>query len=202
MAFALSKITIRSKPEVHDINIYILTNGVHTDLVLPVKTGLLDWSKKVSYANTVGRDTMMQYLAFGWGDKRFYMETPTWADLKFSTSICALSGLDQSAIHATYYKYIYAGKDCVKIGLSSEQYGKLVHYIDKTFMKDSTGHYLHIKTGANYGNTDAFYDANGHYNPFYTCNTWVNNGLKACGQKACFWTPFESGIFKLYRKGK
>jgi hypothetical protein len=33
---------------------------------------------------------------------------------------------------------------------------------------------------------------------FHTCNTWANNGLKSCGQKAALWTPFDSGIFGQY----
>jgi hypothetical protein len=50
-----------------------------------------------------------------------------------------------------------------------------------------------------YGDNDAFYEAIGSYNLFKTCNTWTNNALKSCGQKACFWTPFESGIFYQYK---
>ncbi|HXU27639.1 MAG TPA: DUF2459 domain-containing protein, partial [Bacteroidia bacterium] len=50
------------------------------------------------------------------------------------------------------------------------------------------------------GDNDSFYEAVGVYGLFYTCNTWANNGLKYCGQKACLWTPFEKGIFYQYRK--
>jgi len=35
---------------------------------------------------------------------------------------------------------------------------------------------------------------------FHTCNTWANNALKACGQKASLWTPFDTGIFYHYQK--
>jgi 3-dehydroquinate synthetase len=55
-----------------------------------------------------------------------------------------------------------------------------------------------IKTEAVYGEFDAFYEANGNYHLFHTCNTWANNGLKAAHQKAAIWTPFESGIFYHY----
>lgn len=72
-----------------DIAIYILTNGVHTDLVVPVRTEQIDWSARIPFSNTTGKDTTAQWLAFGWGDKGFYLETPTWADLKASTAFKA-----------------------------------------------------------------------------------------------------------------
>ena len=56
-----------------------------------------------------------------------------------------------------------------------------------------------VDTDVRYGNDDAFYEANGTYNLFKTCNTWANNGLKACEKKAALWTPFESGIFYHYK---
>ena len=31
---------------------------------------------------------------------------------------------------------------------------------------------------------DAFYEAKGRYSLFFTCNTWTNNALKICKQKA------------------
>ena len=64
----------------------------------------------------------------------------------------------------------------------------------------NTNEAMYINTDAVYGKNDAFYEANGSYSLFHTCNTWANNGLKACGQKACFWTPFDSGIFYHYDK--
>ena len=50
-----------------------------------------------------------------------------------------------------------------------------------------------------YGKNDAFYEATGRYSLFHTCNTWTNNALKIAGQKACVWTPFDTGIFYHYQ---
>lgn len=68
-----------------------------------------------------------------------------------------------------------------------------------TVAYNAEGRTIHIGTHANYGLTDAFYDGVGRYNLFRTCNTWTNDALKACGQKACWWTPFDTGIFRQYR---
>jgi len=199
-AFVLSRISVeKEKTEKEGITLYILTNGVHTDLVMPVRNAQIDWSKEVLFANTKGNDTSAQWIAFGWGDKGFYLETPTWADLKFSTAFKAATGLSSSAIHATYYRSLREGDDCIKLTADSAQYARLIDYIQESFDHDENGHVIHIVTNANYGNTDAFYEAKGSYSLFHTCNTWANSGLKRCGQKACLWTPFDKGIFYQYK---
>lgn len=200
-AFVLPRITVpKEKESGNDVTMYILTNGVHTDLVVPINTCSTDWRQEVKFANTVKKDTLMNYVAFGWGDKGFYLDTPTWADLTFKTAFNAAFGLSHSAIHATFYKRMKEDSTCIKVDLSKEQYLRLVSFIRESFTMDSAGHFISIKTNANYGNDDAFYEAKGRYNLFYTCNTWANNGLKSCGQKACLWTPLDKGIFYQYLK--
>lgn len=181
------------------VEAYILTNGVHTDLVVPVKTKYIDWSQKLPIENTKGKDPDQNFIAFGWGDKGFYLDTPTWADLKFSTAFKAAFWLSDSAMHCTYYKKMTVADDCKKIMLTEKQYQDLIKFIDDKFDKDSEGKYILIKTDAVYGNNDAFYDAKGSYNFTYTCNTWANDGLKAAGQKAAFWSSTDFGIFRHYK---
>jgi uncharacterized protein (TIGR02117 family) len=186
-------------PIVVGIDIYILTNGVHTDLVLPVRNKSKDWSKLISFDQTLANDISMNYIAIGWGDKGFYLETTTWADLKLSVAFKAMFHLSTSAIHTTYYKQLQEGSNCKKITISDSDYQKLVEYIEYSFMYDNKGQIINIKDAVPYGENDAFYEANRKYNLFYTCNTWVNNALKACNQRACLWTATDKGIFYQYR---
>ena len=86
------------------IPIYILTNGVHTDIVLPIKNEQYNWSNLLKFQHTKSKDSTSKFVALGWGDKGFYLETPTWADLKTSTALKAASGLSSSAMHVTFYK--------------------------------------------------------------------------------------------------
>ncbi len=199
-AYCFSRIAVGGEAnQPKDITIYIKTNGVHTDLVVPVKTVQLDWSKEIKFANTHLTDTSkVTYLAMGWGDKGFYLQTPTWADLKFSVAFKAAFALSTTAIHATFYDTLVQDSACKKIVISNAQYERLISYITGSFQHDSAGHVMHIVTNANYGKADAFYEANGSYNLFKTCNTWANSGLKNCGQRACLWTPFDTGIFLKY----
>ncbi|MCD9617668.1 TIGR02117 family protein [Chryseobacterium gleum] len=182
-----------------EVPIYIYTNGVHTDIVMPVKNDLQDWSRKIPFANTKSKKTDYQYVGIGWGDKGFYLDTPTWADLKFSTAVKAAFWLSDSAMHCTYYNTMKEGEDCKMIMISRGQYENLVKYVEDKFDRDQNGDFILIPTNAVYGDNDAFYDAKGTYSFLYTCNTWSNNALKAAGQKAALWTPTDFGIFQHYK---
>ena len=181
------------------ITAYILTNGVHTDIVMPIKSQEIDWSKKIKFENTESGSTDYQYLSIGWGDKGFYLDTPTWAELKFSTAFKAAFWLGESAMHCTFYKTMQESKDCKKIELTQEQYVELIDFVEKKFDYDAKGEPILIKTEAVYGENDAFYEAQGSYNFLDTCNTWTNNGLKKAGQKAALWTATDFGIFQHYK---
>ncbi len=198
-AFLLPKISVNSdvSEEGKTIPVYILSNGIHTDIVLPVKNNLFDWSQKVKFENTIAKDSTAQLVAFGWGDKGFYLETPTWNDLKLSTALKAATGFSTSAIHATFYKSLKENNNCKKIIVSEAEYQKLIDYINDSFQLDSDN-YMKIETNAVYGKNDAFYEAKGSYSLFHTCNTWTNNALKASNQKAALWTATDTGILYHY----
>lgn len=199
-AYCLSRITVDKEANTkEELAIYILTNGVHTDLVVPIKNELYDWSNEVKFGNTASKDSGYNFLAMGWGDKGFYLETPQWKDLKASVAFKAAFALGNTAIHATFYKTMKEGEKCRKIMISKEQYLRLTNYITASFQKDKDGHFMNIVTTAVYGKDDAFYEANGSYSMLHTCNTWANSGLKKSGQKCCLWTPFDTGIFLKYK---
>ena len=193
------KIPAQKVDEPKTITAYILTNGVHTDLVVPIKSEEIDWSQEIPFENTKSKRTDYNYLSVGWGDKGFYLETPTWADLKVSTALKAAFWMSESAMHCTFYEKITEGADCKKIMLTKTQYLSLISFIKNKFDRDQNGKPILIKTDAVYDNNDAFYDAKGSYSFLYTCNTWANDGLKAAGQKAAFWTPTDFGIFHHYK---
>ena len=180
-----------------EIPIYILTNGVHTDVVLPLKSEHYDWTNQLKPEHTKAKDSTYQYAALGWGDKGFYLETPTWEDLKATTALKAASGLSATAMHVTFYKDLKESNSCKKLQISSDNYKKLILFINESFQTKS-GEYLKIETEAVYGKHDVFYEANGSYSLFYTCNSWANQALKAANQKAALWTISDSGIFRHY----
>ena len=199
-AYLLPKIPVRKEivndPE--EITIYVFTNGAHTDVVVPARNDIHDWTKDFKYADTRTADSTFGYLGIGWGDKGFYMDIPTWNDLTFRIAFCAAFWLNSTAIHATYYRCMREGDDCKRITITKSQYIRLIDYITGYIVTDGDKRAINIPTDAVYGDHDAFYEAEGRYSVFFTCNTWTNNALKRCGQRACLWTAFDTGIFYQY----
>ena len=180
------------------VDIYLRSNGVHTDIVLPVTSELKDWNKQIDSKKTKSGKTGFKYIAVGWGDKGFYLDTPTWNDLTFKTAFNALFYLSSSAMHVTFYDNMTEGERCKKVSISKESYAEIISFIESSFEHVDSTAYILIPD-VSYGNTDLFYEAKGRYNLFYTCNSWTNNCLKAGRMKACLWTLFDKGIFYQYR---
>lgn len=202
-AYLMSRIKVPSEQtkDKKEVPVYILSNGVHTDIVVPVKNRQFDWSRYILAENVRLPDTTFAYLAFGWGDKGFYLNTPTWSELKTSTAFNAAFGLSSTAIHTTYYREMKEnpGK-CVRLTITPKQYKRLVRYILGSLQQDKKGGLFFIPTNAVYGDADSFYEARGTYSLFQTCNSWANGALKSCGQKAALWTAFQGGIFCHYHR--
>lgn len=198
--YLISKITVNSDiakvDEKDAIPIYILSNGVHTDIVVPITTEIKDWRKEIQFSQTQSKDSLMQFVGFGWGDKGFYLHTPEWSDLKVSTALKAIFGVSSSAMHTTFFKQLKEGENCKRILISKEDYQKLVVYISESFNNPTNPEWIQ---GYSYGKKDAFYEAKGSYSLFYTCNTWANCALKASNQKASLWTIYDKGIFCHYQ---
>jgi uncharacterized protein (TIGR02117 family) len=200
IGFCLSRIAVsREEGTMADVAIYIKTNGVHTDIVVPVKNEVHDWSRSVLFSNTHTKDSaVLQWLAMGWGDKGFYLQTPSWSDLKCSTAFKAAFALSTTAMHTTFYVAMKEDEMCKKILISKAQYLRLIEYLQDGFEHTADGHIIPIVTNVNYNDRDAFYEGKGKYSLFKTCNSWVNTALKKCGQKVCLWTAFDTGIFLKY----
>ncbi|MBN1119058.1 MAG: TIGR02117 family protein [Bacteroidales bacterium] len=177
--------------------IYLATNGVHADIVLPATDSAVDWFKSLDI------DTLIQpyvkFISFGWGDKQFYINTPEWSDLKFDVAFQAVFLKGQSAMHVSPHRNISEGKNVIKIPVSEKQYLKLIEFIQKSFEENKAGNFIKIDVKG-HGKYDLFYVAKRTYNLFYTCNTWVNDGFKSSGMKACLWTPSDKGVLHMYKK--
>ena len=74
----------------------------YTDIVVPVRTNDMDWSRAISFANTTGQGTTATGVGFGWGDKGFYLGTPTWGDLMARVAFKAMFGISNSTVHPTF----------------------------------------------------------------------------------------------------
>lgn len=186
------------QPENGRITIYLRTNGMHTDFIFPVQNKIINWKQLLNPEHTLSKRGDYNYISFGWGDLEFYRNTPEWSDLTFPTAMQAVLLPTPSAMHVEFESAPRFTQPVVPVNITEDQYRALVNYVSKSFDKDAAGNVIPVK-GLHYNQNDAFFQAKRSLNSFYTCNTWVNNGLKNAGLRACLWTPFDEGIFYQYR---
>jgi uncharacterized protein (TIGR02117 family) len=194
IAILLSLIPWGDDAAQNGIKIYVKTNGVHTDLCLPVVTDEMDWRNFLPLSH-FPNVRAPGYVSMGWGDKGFFLETPTWADLKFSTAFNAAFTGSETAMHVSYHENepVLSPSTRQKF-VSPEKYRDLIEYIKDSFrLKDAK---VELIPGKGYGSNDNFYEANGSYHLFNTCNAWTNGGLKVAGIRTAVLALFSDGIMR------
>lgn len=176
------------RPPAAGVTIYVETNGVHTDLVLPVAAAGIDWRDLVRPEDIADpRYAAYNHLAIGWGEARFYLETPTWADVRPGTVLHAALGSDRTLMHIAHVPAPAIGPDVRRIVLRVEHYRRLARFVRASFAVPLRGR-PRVYTG--YGPYDAFYSASGRYDAVMTCNAWTGAALRSAGVRIGAWTPF------------
>ncbi|HEX5238367.1 MAG TPA: TIGR02117 family protein [Sphingomicrobium sp.] len=176
--------------------IYLADNGVHADIIMPVKADGLDWSAIVPTRDFAAADPSSAWIAFGAGEERVYLDTPTWWDITPRTISSALAGGNR-VLHVEYAPSpYYAARE---IRLRPEEYRRLWAAIRADFALSGAGRPIRIDHPG-YGPSDAFYRATGHASMFKTCNSWAAGRLRLAGVKTSLWPPFVSGLVWRYRR--
>lgn len=176
--------------------IWIKSNGLHLDIILPIKNQHINWSQVIPIPENI--KDKVNYIGFGWGDKDFYINTPEWSDLKFSTAFRALFLRTDAAMHVTFYNNLFENDLSIQLLVKEQQFKDVQSLILESFKTKGNGVMLIENIG--YGNYDRFYNANYSYSLIYTCNSWTNEVLKKAGLPSCVWTPFDKGILFQLRK--
>jgi uncharacterized protein (TIGR02117 family) len=189
------------------VEIYVISNEVHADLVLPIANDVVDWRVCFPSSHFAGDVSTAKYLMVGWGDRGFFVETERWSDLKVSTALHALWSND-TVLHVTQTDYSDWETRAVKVRITPEQYAALARHVRATLadvkQSDATPAELTERlqqpaecqlVGARYGENDAFYTAHGRYHVLNTCNSWVGNGLQKAGVRVGTWTPLPKTVY-------
>ncbi|OVE46105.1 TIGR02117 family protein [Chromobacterium violaceum] len=183
------------RPPSSGIPIYLDSNGVHTSLIMPVKSDAMDWTTAFppEHIRRTDRYAHSPYISIGWGSKVFFLTIQNWEDLSVGKALAALA-FDQSVLHVEYLPQPKEGKDTRRILVSPEQYRRLVDFIRASAPLDARGRAAQ-EPGYHYYDNDAFYAAHGRYNPIVTCNQWTRDALAAIGVRTALWSPFVQPLF-------
>lgn len=182
-----------------EIQFFVISNGVHTDICLPVRNEVFDWTKYIHTKDFADVPVAPAYIGIGWGDKGFYLDTPTWAELKTSTAFKAIFLPSETAMHITYYQVAPpASERVIRCSMDNEEYKRLIAYIKASFETNGQLVDVQLIPGKGYTLNDNFYEATGNYWGLKTCNTWTNDALKVAGVKTSFHALFEAGIMRWF----
>lgn len=171
------------------VRIYVIDNGIHTDLVLPVAAEGVDWRDLVKPGDIANPDQARHsHIAIGWGDRDFYLNTPSWSKVSPVRVAKALAGMGRTVLHVAHIPPPGVGEHMRTIILSPDEYHRLAAFVRGTFAQGPSVH--------GYGANDAFYEAKGGYSAARTCNQWTGSALRVAGVKMGWWTPFTFSVMR------
>jgi uncharacterized protein (TIGR02117 family) len=176
------------------VTIFVRTNGVHTWIMMPKVNDYMDWRPYAPPQHL--RDPRYgagDHVAIGYGNRDFYLNTPTWADLTVSGAFAAFFGGGPSLLHVEHEHRPQPNEWQRPIILTAAEYRLLTEYIRQRFQLDAHGRPLPL-IGRGYNDWDMFYEANGGYSFVLTCNEWTGRALREAGVRTGLWTPFEQSI--------
>ena len=174
-----------------DVYIYVQSNGIHTDVCLPANSEQMNWLEFIP-ANSFSENSGFEFISIGWGDKGFFLDTPTWAELKVSTALNAAFLPSETAMHVAYSSEPVESEERIKVFLDKKSYNRLIHYVKKSFKLNKNK--VNLIEGKGYTESDNFYEANNFYHLFRTCNIWTNEALKSAKVRTGIYALFPDGI--------
>jgi len=171
------------------VRIYVIDNGIHTDLVLPVAAEGVDWRDLMKPDDIADpAQARHSHIAFGWGDRDFYLNTPSWSQVSPVRVAKAMAGMGSTVLHVAHIPAPGVGPHMRTIVLSPDEYRRLAAFVRGTFAEGPSVH--------GYGASDAFYPAKGGYSAIRTCNQWTGSALREAGVKMGWWTPFTFAVMR------
>ena len=170
--------------------ILVLTNPIHTDIAIPIDAAVRRRFAFLEAGGMPAAHPAARWLVFGWGGRAFYLETPTWAELKPGPVFKALT-LDRSVLHVDVAGEIAELHPAVtSFRLSEGGFERLIQFIAASF-EESEGEPI-VVPGASYVGTDRFYEARGFFNALVGCNTWTAQALREAGLQTGWWNPLPA----------
>ena len=190
-------------PQPCAFTIYVGGNNVHTNLIVPVRTAEFDWNNQLNLAE-IGRQANNDYhfLSFGWGDRVFYLNTPTLKDVNLLTTLRALLLPTETVVHVQGHFSLPPSSSEYRVKalkVSRQGYLNLSEFLASYLKRDSEGKTILIQQSHRY--TGSFYGAKGFYSVFKTCNDWTALGLRAAEANTPIWSGLAGAVFKHLQAG-
>lgn len=179
--------------------ILLLGDVIHTDIALPADPDVLERFAFLAHDGLPLDEPGLRWILAGWGSRSFYIETPTWADLRAGPTLRAFT-LDSSALHLELAGEIDPSAGNVqRIRLDEDAFQRVLDGVLSTLDTDGQGDARLIESAA-YGYFDQFYEAEGAFNAVFAgCNQWAGEILREGGLRTGWWMPLPSNLLRAVR---
>lgn len=173
--------------------ILVLSNPIHTDIALPADADVLRYFGFIGQSGLPLADPRVRWIVLGWGGRSFYLETPTWSELKAGPVLRALT-VDTSVMHVAVAGSIHpAGEGVTAVDLDEHRFAELIEATMSAFARSEGGEPI-LVAGRSYGDYDRFYEAEGRFNALLGCNTWTSAVLRRAGLRTGWWNPLPQSL--------
>ncbi|WP_439602675.1 TIGR02117 family protein [Devosia sp.] len=171
----------------------MVSNPIHTDIAIPLNAQSLTALPFLATTGLPIDHPEARWLLIGWGGRAFYLETPSFAEMKPGPTFKALT-LDRSVMHVDVLGAVDEANPMVtSVDLSEAGYARMLSEIASSFTRDA-GKVLPIDGYALTG-SDRFYEAEGSFNAIFVgCNSWTGRMLRSAGVRTGLWTPLPTTL--------
>ncbi len=170
------------------VEIFVQSNGIHLEFVIETPD-----AGPLSVVAEQLPGPRPLYLAFGWGEREFFLKTPTWADFDLGVAIGALLWQSDVLMRVSPVYAAPSGPGTRRLHIGEDHARQISLFIETSIRFLEDGSPIPVDS-ALYDQAGIFLEGLGTYTPFYTCNEWVNDGLKQAGVPTAAWSPFPHGV--------
>lgn len=174
------------------VTIYVMTNGFHTDIVVPTEADAKDWRPLLQASPITRHSRDAPLIAFGWGSQAAYTELGTLADLSAGLMLKAVA-FDRSVVHVQPLAAIRPGESVRRFALTKAGYRNLVGHIEDSLQPGEAGEPI-VLGGVTHGTGDAFLRGRDRFWLLRSCNVWVGEALRKAGLPVGLWTPIAQSL--------
>lgn len=174
------------------VTIYVMTNGFHTDIVVPSVSDAKDWRPLMQTSPITAYSLDAPLIAFGWGSEAAYTELGTLADLSTGLMLKAIA-FDRSVVHVQPLAAIRIGESVRRFRLTPDGYRSLVGHIEDSLQPSGNGEPVTL-AGVTHGMGDAFLRGRDRFWLLRSCNVWVGEALRKAGLSVGLWTPLAQSL--------
>lgn len=174
------------------IPVFVSSNAVHADLIVPARATGVDWYALLPPAGVPDPASAAGWIAIGWGQRDFYLKTRNWSDLTLGVAAKAMLG-GEALLHVEHRSRPGPSASTRPLHLSPDGYRRMARAIARSFVSDGEGRAIPLP-GSGYKDDDVFYEARGTYHAFTTSNQWTANRVADAGATIGVWTPFAQSL--------